>query len=254
MPFNLVCPSSRGLSLALSRRLLQTSPYPLVATARKDTDAVKSSILEGLNVDDSRVTVLKVDITDESLLSDAASEISKRFPEDHIQYAFSTCGILHPERSPADLKKELITETLHTNILGPLLVLKHFSPFLPTKKTSSDSDAPSVWSNMAARVGSTADNRLGGWYSYRATKAGVNSITKTFDIHLSRVSGDKAFCVSLHPGTVKTELSREFWGSVNNDKLFSPERAAERLVGVVSGLKLDQRGLFWDWEGKKIEW
>lgn len=273
MPFNLVCPSSRGLSLALSRRLLQTSPYPLVATARKDTDAVKSSILEGLDVDENRVTVLKVDVTgllfdpldqgehlantqhqDESLLSDAASEISKRFPEDHIQYAFSTCGILHPERSPADLKKELIMETLYTNILGPLLVLKHFSPFLPTKKTSSGSDAPSVWSNMAARVGSTADNRLGGWYSYRATKAGVNSITKTFDIHLSRVSGDKAFCVSLHPGTVKTELSREFWGSVNNDKLFSPERAAERLVGVVSGLKLDQRGLFWDWEGKKIEW
>ncbi|KAI5851302.1 hypothetical protein DFP73DRAFT_148990 [Morchella snyderi] len=254
MPFNLVCPSSRGLSLALSRRLLQTSPYPLVATARKDTDAVKSNILEGLGVDENRVTVLKVDVTDESLLSDAASEISKRFPEDHIQYAFSTCGVLHPERSPADLKKDLITETLHTNILGPLLVLKHFSPFLPTKKTSSDLDVPSVWSNMAARVGSTADNRLGGWYSYRATKAGVNSITRTFDIHLSRVSGDKAFCVSLHPGTVKTELSREFWGSVNNDKLFSPERAAERLVGVVSGLKLDQRGLFWDWEGKKIEW
>lgn len=254
MPFNLVCPSSRGLSLALSRRLLQISPYPLVATARKDVDAVKSSILEGLGVDETRVSVLKVDVTDESLLSDAASEISKRFPEDHIQYAFSTCGILHPERSPADLKKELIMETLQTNILGPLLVLKHFSPFLPTKKTSSDSDAPSVWSNMAARVGSTADNRLGGWYSYRATKAGVNSITKTFDIHLARVAGDKAFCVSLHPGTVKTELSREFWGSVNNDKLFSPERSAERLVDVVLGLKLDQRGLFWDWEGKRIEW
>lgn len=188
------------------------------------------------------------------MLSDAASKITKKFPEDHIRYAFSTCGILHPERSPADLDKENITETLHTNLLGPILVLKHFSQFLPTKKNSSDSNTPSVWSNMSARVGSIDDNRLGGWYSYRATKAGVNAVTKTFDIHLSRVSGDMAFCVSLHPGTVKTELSREFWGSVNNDKLFSPERAAERLVGVVMGLKLEQRGLFWDWEGRKVEW
>lgn len=196
---------------------------------------------------------------DESTLSEAASQIKKLFPSDNLQYAFSTAGILHPERSPADLDAANIKETLSVNLLGQLLVLKHFSHFLPTKKTpelnSSDSELrPAVWANISARVGSISDNRLGGWYSYRATKAGVNSVTKTFDIHLSRVSGPRALCVSLHPGTVKTELSKEFWGSVKEGKLFSPEFSGERLVEVVMGLKEGQRGLCWDWEGKKVEW
>lgn len=138
-------------------------------------------------------------------------------------------------------------------------MLKHFSPFLPTKKTprlgpDSRPLPPAVWANMSARVGSINDNRLGGWYSYRATKAGVNSMTKTFDIELARTAGRRAFAVSLHPGTVKTEMSREFWGSVKKGKLFTPEFSAERLVSVVMGLEEEQRGMFWDWEGKRVEW
>lgn len=192
--------------------------------------------------------------TEEPSLSDAASEIRNHFPNDHLQYAFSTAGTLHPERSPADLNAENIRETLHVNLLGPLLVLKHFSPFLPTRKTPRPNPAPAVWANISARVGSISDNRLGGWYSYRATKAGVNSVTKTFDIYLARVAGERALAVSLHPGTVKTEMSREFWGGVKEGKLFTPEFSAEKLVGVVMGLGVEQRGMFWDWEGKKVEW
>lgn len=137
-----------------------------------------------------------------------------------------------------------------------MLVLKHFSPFLPTKKSqlSDPNQPPAVWSNLSARVGSISDNRLGGWYSYRASKAGLNAVTKTFDIHLLRVSGSRALCVSLHPGTVKTGLSKEFWGGVKEGKLFSVEFSAERLVDVAMGLREDQRGLFFDWEGKRVEW
>lgn len=142
---------------------------------------------------------------------------------------------------------------LHVNLLGPLLVLKHFSPFLPTKKSPQQHATPAVWANMSARVGSTSDNRLGGWYSYRATKAGINSVTKTFDIHLARVAGARAFAVSLHPGTVKTEMSRPFWAGVQHG-LFTPEASAECLVRVVLSLREDQRGMCWDWAGKKVEW
>lgn len=156
---------------------------------------------------------------------------------------------------------------LHVNLLGPLLVLKHFSPFLPTKekkkkkgekkKSPQQHATPAVWANMSARVGSTSDNRLGGWYSYRATKAGINSVTKTFDIHLARVAGARAFAVSLHPGTVKTEMSRPFWAGVvaaARHGLFTPEVSAECLVRVVLSLREDQRGMCWDWAGKKVEW
>lgn len=143
---------------------------------------------------------------------------------------------------------------LHVNLLGPLLVLKHFSPFLPTKKSPRQPATPAVWASMSARVGSTSDNRLGGWYSYRATKAGINSVTKTLDIHLARVAGARALAVSLHPGTVKTEMSRPFWAGVAPHRLFTPEVSAECLVRVVMGLREDQRGMCWDWAGKKVEW
>lgn len=112
---------------------------------------------------------------------------------------------------------------------------------------------------MSARVGSIADNDLGGWYSYRASKAAVNQLTKSFDNHLRTSSGENAAAVSLHPGTVKTGLSREFWGNVREGKLFSPGFAAERLVDVVrecggggeAGLRR-HRGRCWDWAGEEI--
>jgi NAD(P)-dependent dehydrogenase (short-subunit alcohol dehydrogenase family) len=106
---------------------------------------------------------------------------------------------------------------------------------------------------MSARVGSTSDNALGGWYSYRASKAGVNSLTKTFDLWLRNVAREKAMAVALHPGTVKTGLSKDFWAGVKKEKLFTPEFAAEKLVCVVKGLGVKEgRGRCWDWKGEEI--
>lgn len=106
--------------------------------------------------------------------------------------------------------------------------------------------------NISARVGSTSDNGLGGWYSYRASKAGVNSVTKSFDQWLKVRSGENAIAVAYHPGTVKTGLSREFWGSVEEGKLFEPEFAVEKMLEVVRGKGVDARGRCWDWKGEEI--
>jgi NAD(P)-dependent dehydrogenase (short-subunit alcohol dehydrogenase family) len=105
---------------------------------------------------------------------------------------------------------------------------------------------------MSARVGSTTDNNLGGWYSYRASKAGVTSITKSLDLWLKTRSGENAMAIAYHPGTVKTGLSRGFWESVKEEKLFSPEYAVEKMVGVVNGVGLDGRGRCWDWRGVEV--
>lgn len=111
--------------------------------------------------------------------------------------------------------------------------MKHFSPLLPKKSFSpaastttpdlTNLPSQAVWASMAARVGSTTENGLGGWYSYRASKAGVISLTKTFDLHLQTRSGERAMAIALHPGTVKTGFSKEFWGGVEEGKLFSAE-------------------------------
>jgi NAD(P)-dependent dehydrogenase (short-subunit alcohol dehydrogenase family) len=105
---------------------------------------------------------------------------------------------------------------------------------------------------MSARVGSTSDNSLGGWYSYRASKAAVNNLTKGLDLYLKTRCGDNAMAMAYHPGTVKTGLSKEFWSGIKEGKLFEPEFAVEKMVGVVKQVGLEGRGRCWDWKGEEI--
>ena len=180
--------------------------------------------------------------------------------DNHLRLAFAIPGILYPEKAPSQLDHEQLTRTFAINTIGPLLLMKHFTPFLPSKSTKlstsqeQEPDLPphAVWLTMAARVGSTTDNKLGGWFSYRASKAGVTSITKSLDLYLNGKCGEKAMAMAYHPGTVKTGLSKEFWGSVKKEKLFSPEYAVEKMVGVVRDIGLEQRGRCWDWRGIEV--
>lgn len=137
-----------------------------------------------------------------------------------------------------------------------MLLLKHFAPFLPKKATKLERveglPRSAVWANMSARVGSIADNRLGGWYSYRASKAAVNQVTKSFDNFLQPSAGENAMAISMHPGTVKTNLSKEFWSNVKDEKLFSPEFSAEKLLEMINNRTLDDRGKCWDWNSKQV--
>lgn len=173
-----------------------------------------------------------------------------------MRLAFCIPGILHPEKSPAQIEYDRALETFRINTLGPMMLLKHFSPFLARKSTQLEPvdglPRRATWANMSARVGSITDNGLGGWYSYRASKAALNQVTKTFDNHLRSSAGDKAMAIALHPGTVKTGLSRDFWANVKEEKLFSPEFAAEKLMEVVNSRTVDDRGKVWDWKGEQV--
>jgi len=100
-------------------------------------------------------------------------------------------------------------------------------------------------------VGSIEDNHRGGWYSYRASKAALNQIVKTFDLNLKMHPQD-AIAVGVHPGTVKTDLSKGFWGKEERPELFEPEKAAENLVKMVGHLRTEQRGKIWDWAGEEV--
>ncbi|MCJ1311245.1 hypothetical protein MMC25_004916 [Agyrium rufum] len=204
--------------------------------------------------------------TDEKSVAAAASHCTAHFPSKshYLHLAFCIPGILNPEKSPAQIDYAKALETFKVNTLGTLLLVKHFSPFLPRKivdlssslssssASSSALPASAVFALMSARVGSITDNAAGGWYSYRASKAGVAQLAKSLDIYLKNTSAEKAMCVALHPGTVKTGLSEDFWKTTPKEKLFEPEFAAESLLGVVRGLRMEDRGRVWDWEGKEI--
>ncbi|TGJ88482.1 hypothetical protein E0Z10_g378 [Xylaria hypoxylon] len=283
-PWIFVSPSSRGIGHALTAHLLRSTTLPILATARSDLAGVKESLVAASTTSAnrkscedtaSRLHVTYLDVTDESSVRAASEKAAELFPPSshHLRLAFALPGILHPEKQPRRIDYDAALETFKINTLGPLMLMKWFGELLPRKGTDmsyvkaqarggdSDTDTsgepfrvPShaTWLTNSARVGSTGDNRLGGWYSYRASKAGVNSITKTFDLHLRTRSAENAMAVAYHPGTVKTGLSSEFWETVAEDKLFSPEFAVRKMLEVVASRTVLDRGRCWDWKGEEV--
>ncbi|KAI1261532.1 short-chain dehydrogenase/reductase-like protein [Xylariaceae sp. FL1019] len=290
-PWIFISPSSRGIGHALTATLLRRTSLPILATARSDLSGVKASLLDTAfssshktsqaDREDtaSRLHITHLDVTDESSISSAASKASELFPPSshHLHLAFCLPGILKPEKSPKQVEYEESLQMLKVNTLGPLMCMKHLGEFLPRKGTDlgviqelnrkpgegTDEKGEggmrlfvlprhATYLTNSARVGSTSDNGLGGWYSYRASKAGVNSITKSFDLYLQTRSTDKALAIAYHPGTVKTGLSKEFWGNVKEEKLFTPEFAVEKMLEVVQSRKVENRGRCWDWKGDEI--
>jgi NAD(P)-dependent dehydrogenase (short-subunit alcohol dehydrogenase family) len=260
-PFILVTPATRGLSLALTRHFLRTTNLPVYATYRSGSENdIKNHILSPLeSIDPHRLELLPLDLASESSIKSAAEALSDSLQrnfksESYLHTAFLTGGVLFPERQPADLNLADITTTFQINVISHLLLIKHFSPFLP-HGTLRDSrfTGPAKWVHVSARVGSISDNKSGGWYSYRASKAALNQVVKTFDLQL-QMKKSQAICIGVHPGTVKTDFSKAFWGSVDKDRLFEPEDSAEKLINVVGNSKVEQRGKIWDWAGNKVPW
>jgi len=187
-----------------------------------------------------------LDLTDEVSIQTAASVLGEDGPLDLILVA---TGYLHtggegPEKDWRHLSADELAHNFAINATGPALVAKHFLPLLPDGERGG-------FAVLSARVGSISDNRLGGWYSYRASKAALNMIIRTLSVELARKKPD-AFCVTLHPGTVETNLSQPFRRNVPEGKLFTPAYSAEKLLGVLSSLGPEQSGRCFDWAGEEI--
>ncbi|MBE7219847.1 MAG: SDR family oxidoreductase, partial [Caulobacteraceae bacterium] len=158
-------------------------------------------------------------------------------------------GLLHegargPERALKALDPAWLARSFALNTIGPALAFKHFAPLLPRQGRS-------VIGALSARVGSISDNRAGGWYGYRASKAALNMIIRCAAIEIAR-SRPEALCVGLHPGTVDSGLSQPFQSGVAPGKLFTPAHAAERLLAVVDGLDAAASGRCFAWDGAEI--
>jgi len=197
-----------------------------------------------------------VDITDEASVAAATAVLQASLLTGglHIKRVLVASGALHgstpeglamqPERSWRELLPEAMAQQFRVNAMGPMLVLKHLLPLLPRR-------APSWVACLSARVGSVGDNRLGGWYSYRAAKAALNQLVHTASIELAR-SHPQACCVVLHPGTVDTPLSRPF--AKAGLQVRPPAVAAQELLAVLDALSPAQTGLFFDHQGQPVPW
>lgn len=186
------------------------------------------------------------DLTDEASIAAAAAIIAKGPAPTLVIVA---TGLLHecdhgPEKAMQELDPTWLARLFAVNTVGPALVAKHVLPLMPrTGRT--------VFAVLSARIGSIADNKLGGWYGYRASKAALNMMVRTLAIEEKR-RNDRAILVALHPGTVDTDLSRPFQGNVTPGTLLTPSRAAVQLLDVIDGLKVTDTGKHFAWDGTEI--
>ena len=218
----------------------------LVAQIRQFADgaSVIAFSRNGLNPGESAMN-----IESETSIQQGADFASAFGPLDLVVIA---TGFLHnedktlPEKSLSQLRSESLQKSFIINSIGPAMIAKYFLPLMrPKGKT--------VFSALSARVGSISANRLGGWASYRASKAALNMLIKTIAIEQSRRFSDRVI-VALHPGTVDTPLSKPFTKNYGDNNLFSPTRAANQLLNVVNELEPSNSGDVIAWDGSRIEY
>ena len=198
----------------------------------------------------SRVIRRRLDLTDESSVSGLLDVLDDESPP--VRLVINASGLLHdaevqPERSWRDLDPKQMVRLFEVHALGVAVLMKHLLPRLPRTGRS-------VFATLSARVGSIGDNRLGGWYSYRASKAAQNMLVKCAAIEAARRSPDLVM-LALHPGTVHSPLSEPFTSRLRaGHTVFTPEQSCAHLCSVISGCVPSDSGGFFAWDGEPIPW
>ncbi len=220
---------SGGIGAALAAQLRATGEYEVFGGARSGT------------------ADFHFDLTDEASIASAATSIAADGPLDLV---FIATGVLHredaygPEKSWRAIDGATIADVLAVNTIGPALIAKHFLPLLHR-------DRRAIFTALSARVGSITDNALGGWHSYRASKAALNMLMKNFALELGK-RNPAAVVAALHPGTVDTALSKPFQRAVATGKLFTAVDSAAALLRVIDGLTPADSGGLFAWDGERI--
>lgn len=194
----------------------------------------------------SRSGELPLDITKEETIRQAALHLADLAPPTLMIVA---TGVLHqhgmePEKTYTAIDAQNMANAFAVNTIGPALVMKHILPLLPKREKA-------VFAVLSAKVGSISDNRLGGWYSYRSSKAALNQMVHTAAIELRR-HRPEAVCLALHPGTVATNLSEKF--AKTGLHVQTPDAAAEALLTCMDLVDTAKSGTFLDRDGQELPW
>lgn len=200
--------------------------------------------------------VVQLDLEDQDSIEGVSSYIRENF--NRVDVLLNVAGILGdakstpgPERSIAKLDREWVEKTMAINVIGPVMLCKELSPLMKTKKGGKKGEERpvSVIASLSARVGSISDNELGGWYSYRFSKAALNQATRTMAHELKRQG---TWTVALHPGTTDTDLSKPFQGNVQEGRLFPVDFTVGQLLDCIDSMTVEHSGGLFDWAGKAI--
>lgn len=235
----LIVGASQGIGLEFARQFLNRVDC-VYATYR-------SAECELFSLEHPNLERLPLDLTDEAQIETAIAKIKSESAQLH--YVINCVGVLHdgtmqPEKSLRHLNADQLTKYFQINSIGAALLAKHVQPLLKHRDRA-------ILATISAKVGSIADNQIGGWYGYRASKAALNMFMRTTAIEFKRTCPN-AIVVTLHPGTTDTRLSKPFQRSVPPEKLFSVDRTVQQLLGVLDKLQASDSGDFFSWDGTKL--
>lgn len=200
--------------------------------------------------------VVQLDLEDQNSIEEASSDIRQKF--NRVDVLLNVAGILGdakstpgPERSISKLERSWIEKTMAVNVIGPIMLSKELFPLMKSKQRGKkEEERPvSMIVNLSARVGSISDNELGGWYSYRFSKAALNQATRTMAHELKRQG---TWTVALHPGTTDTDLSKPFQRNVQDGRLFPVDFTVDQLLNCIDSMTEEHSGGLYDWAGKAI--
>lgn len=244
----LIVGASQGIGLGFVRHLLEDARFQRVYATYRDAGNATALLALQEDVGD-RLQCLPLDITDEAQIMATLERIGAATPRLHL--VLYCVGLLHdgpfqPEKSLRQLSSEQLLRYFQVNSIGAALLAKHSLSLLKH-------DQPNVLAAISAKVGSIGDNRLGGWYGYRASKAALNMLMKTAAIEYSRKSPQTMIAL-LHPGTTDTRLSQPFQQGVPPDQLFPVSRTVAQLMGIIDGLQPGDSGTFFSWDGSPLPW
>jgi NAD(P)-dependent dehydrogenase (short-subunit alcohol dehydrogenase family) len=244
----LIVGASRGIGLGFVRQLLLDSRVTKIyATYRNQETATELFSLASQYP--QRLVTLYMELTDELQIAGSVEKISLEITKLHL--VINCVGILHennlqPEKSLKQINPDNLIRYFQVNSIGGVLLAKHLLPLFRHKQ-------PSIFACISAKVGSIGDNRLGGWYGYRASKSALNMFMKTVAIEYQRRC-PQTIVVTLHPGTTDTDLSQPFQKNVFPEKLFPVEKTVKQLLIVMSKLELNDSGKFFSWDGNVLPW
>ncbi|MBR9787544.1 MAG: SDR family oxidoreductase [Vibrionaceae bacterium] len=232
----LVVGGNGGIGWAMTQEAVRRFPSAEVhATYRREKQAGYQT----------KVTWHRVDVSDESQVKGLSESLCE------VDWVINCVGMLHtkdkgPEKSISSLDADFFLQTVSVNTLPTVLLAKYFTPAL--KRSHKPKFAA-----ISAKVGSISDNQLGGWYSYRVSKAALNMFLKTMAVEWHRTV-KHGVVLALHPGTTDTPLSAPFQANVPLDKLFTPRRVASDLIGLIEKATPQDSGAFWAYDGECLPW
>ena len=216
----------------------------LCAHYQKQSD-VYAFTRNDFDIDESGLVKILLDDFNE----DSVFQAANKFDNDFFDKIIVSIGILHnesfmPEKRIEEVSSDQFLETIRINTLIPTLIARSF--YKKLKKNDK-----STLAFLSARVGSITDNRSGGWYSYRASKAALNMVIKNLSIELRRYNKELVV-IGLHPGTVDSLLSQPFQKNLEDSKIFSADFSVLKLSSVIDSLDIDDSGKCIAWDGEDI--